>query len=472
MPMPNNSFIQPLFLILGATSANLLFASVGWSQDLFWSDLLLEASYFDRLIDPNLEKFSTNATDLLPSPTDSQIQETAQNNPENNTRPGTTDTRFTLPLFQGNRDFSFGFGSTLGEPTALKGPTRQTVVAAQSTRLSSISIGGFLQQKIGDNQRLVLEAIADFQLLGADLSYSFAPGNLPGIFSVNFSSQQSRVPAFEEGEREVELPGGDEAWVDRLGGGIEYLQRFTPQLQMALGFNYQRVAIRDAAFTSNVSPRDEFGNKLSFSNDGIDVLLTLNFAGLYDTTDDKGYPTSGTRIRFGIDQSFPVGDSSITFTRFAANFSQFFPVKLLNFTEGPQTFILNLQTGTMLGDVPPYDAFILGGTSSVRGYSKGEISTSRSFIQATAEYRFPLFSFTALSQPFDVSGSLFVDYATDFGTADNVTGEPAVVRDKPGDGFGFGFGLNARSPFGLIRLEFGWNDRGGNEIFVVIGDRF
>ncbi|HEY9300177.1 MAG TPA: BamA/TamA family outer membrane protein, partial [Phormidium sp.] len=78
----------------------------------------------------------------------------------------------------------------------------------------------------------------------------------------------------------------------------------------------------------------------------------------------------------------------------------------------------------------------------------------------------------ALRQPFDVSGSLFVDYATDFGTADDVTGKPAVVRDKPGDGLGYGFGLNARSPFGLIRLEFGWNDRGGNEVFVVIGDRF
>lgn len=463
MPTPNKSFIRPLFLVLGATSANLLFSTASWSQDLSWTDLLLEASYFDRLSYPSLEKFSTNAVDLLPNASQSQTREFAQDS---------TDPRVNSSLFPGDKAFSFGFGSILGEPTALKGPTRETVVAAESTALPSFSINGYLQQKIGDNQRLVIEAIGGFELLGVDLSYSIAPGTLPGIFSVNFSSQQSRVPAFEEGEREVELPGGDEPWVDRLGGGIEYSQRLAPQLQMAVGFNYQRIAIRDAAFTSNISPRDELGNELSFSNDGIDVLLTLNFAGLYDTTDNPSYPTSGSRIKFGFDQSLPVGDSSITYTRLAANFTQFFPVRLLNFTEGPQTFILNLQTGTMLGDVPPYEAFNLGGTSSVRGYSKGEISTSRSFIQATAEYRFPVFSFTAFRQPFDVSASLFVDYATDFDTADDVTGKPAVVRDKPGDGLGYGFGLNARSPFGLIRFEVGWNDRGGNEVFVVIGDRF
>lgn len=464
MPTSNKSLIPSLFLILGTASANLLFPTVSWSQDLSWSSLLLEASYFDRLAYPTLEKSSTNAADLLPNASESKLRETAQNTLDNR--------RLNGSVFPGKDGFSIGFGSILEEPTALKGPTRETVVAAESTTVPNIAINGYLQQKIGDNQRVVLEAIAGFELLGVDLSYSVAPTSLPGIFSFNVFSQQSRVPAFEEGERKVELPSGDEPWVDRLGGGIEYLQRLAPQLQMAVGVNYQRVAIRDGAFTSDISPRDEFGNPLSFSNDGIDVLLTLNLAGLYDTTDNPSYPTSGSRIRFGVDQSIPVGDSSITYTRFAANFSQFFPVRLLNFKEGPQTFILNLQTGTMLGDVPPYEAFNLGGASSVRGYSKGEISSSRSFIQATAEYRFPIFSFTALSQPLDVSGMLFVDYASDLGTADNVTGIPAIVRDKPGDGLGYGFGLNARSSFGLIRLEFGWNDRGGNEIFVVIGDRF
>lgn len=466
MPRSNNSFRQPLFLILGATCANILVTNPSWSQDLSWTDLLLEASYFDGLVDRSLEKFSTNAADLLPNTSESQTGETAQNTPNNNAQPGTE------PLFPGSKPLSFGFGSILGEPTTLKGPTRQTVVAAESTTLPNFSIGGYLQQKIGDNQRLLVEAVGGFQFLGIDLSYSVAPGSLPGIFSFNFSSQQSRVAAFDEGRREVELPGGDEPWVDRLGGGIEYSRRLASQLQMAVGLNYQRVAIRDAAFTSNVSPRDEFGNKLSFSDNGIDALLTLNFAGLYDNTDTPSYPTKGTRIRFGVDQSFPVGNASITYTRFAANFTQFFPVRLLNFQQGPQTFILNFQTGTMLGDVPPYEAFVLGGASSVRGYSKGEISTGSSFVQATAEYRFPIFSFSAFRQPFDVSGSLFVDYASDLGTADDVTGKPAVVRDKPGDGLGYGFGLNARSPFGLIRFEFGWNDRGGNEIFVVIGDRF
>ena len=71
-----------------------------------------------------------------------------------------------------------------------------------------------------------------------------------------------------------------------------------------------------------------------------------------------------------------------------------------------------------------------------------------------------------------MGGTLFVDYATDLGSGDTVLGEPAEVRNKPGDGLGFGVGLRARTPVGPARLELGINDDGESEVLFTIGDRF
>ncbi len=92
----------------------------------------------------------------------------------------------------------------------------------------------------------------------------------------------------------------------------------------------------------------------------------------------------------------------------------------------------------MLGDLPPYEAFSLGGSNSVRGYDEGDIGSGRSFLQGTAEYRFPLFSV--------VGGALFADYATDLGSGSSVPGDPAGVRGKPGNGLGYGLGVRVNSP--------------------------
>ena len=85
---------------------------------------------------------------------------------------------------------------------------------------------------------------------------------------------------------------------------------------------------------------------------------------------------------------------------------------MINFSDGPQALAFNVQAGTIIGDLPPYEAFVLGGTNFVRGFPDGEVGSGRSFVQATAEYRFPIFSV--------VGGALFFDYGTTLGTDDNV----------------------------------------------------
>ncbi|MEL6249868.1 MAG: BamA/TamA family outer membrane protein, partial [Cyanobacteria bacterium J06627_15] len=181
-----------------------------------------------------------------------------------------------------------------------------------------------------------------------------------------------------------------------------------------------------------------------------------------DVASDLG---SGNLIRFGTEQSIPVGSGSIFFNRLRSSYSQYVPVNFTGFGEGPETLAFNVQAGTVLGDLPPYEAFSLGGTNSVRGYEEGDLGSGRSFVQATAEYRFPLFTQF-------LGGTLFVDVASDLGSGDSVLGNPAGVRDKPGSGFGYGVGIRVNTPLGALRLDYGFNDQGDSRIHFGLGERF
>ncbi|HEY9626976.1 MAG TPA: BamA/TamA family outer membrane protein [Coleofasciculaceae cyanobacterium] len=445
-----------------------------FTESTLASDLLIEEDIVTQSINavPFDRSSEVTTADLL-------VQNSDDQNPDNGGEE--SDIEDELPELEKDRlsepvvnapQLRFGVGSATGDPTALRGLTRQPAVAALSDHLDSLKFSTYAGLNLGDNQDMLLEVQGGIELLGADLRYSFDPSFLPGVISVNLMSQQARSPSFAEGDRDVDLPNGNSIFVERLGGGVEYYQEVSPEFDFAVALNYQLISIRDGLFASKLQPKDADGNRLTLSNDGQDTLLTLNLIGLYDATDDRSFPTQGTRIRFGADQSIPVGDASIAYTRFSGSFSQFIPFRPFDRDGYPHVLILNVQTGTMLGDVPSYEAFNLGGESSVRGWRQGELATGQSFIQATAEYRFPLFDLTVLRRDVGFGGVVFVDYGNDLGSASEVKGNPGETRDKAGEGFGFGVGLQARSELGLTRLELGINDKGGSELVFTIGGRF
>jgi outer membrane protein insertion porin family len=45
----------------------------------------------------------------------------------------------------------------------------------------------------------------------------------------------------------------------------------------------------------------------------------------------------------------------------------------------------------IVGDLPPYEAFPIGGTNSVRGYSEGGVGSGRNYVAGTAELHWPMF---------------------------------------------------------------------------------
>ena len=295
-------------------------------------------------------------------------------------------------------------------------------------------------------------------------------------YTVNFFRRRSISLIFDGGDPEVFLPNGDRPRVLRTGGGITFtrpLSRdvFTPaEWTVSAGLQYQRVAIKNtdgdvspvACLPGQVDPNCT--EQLSFSGSGTDDLLTVQFGAVRDRRNDLLRPTSGSVLRLGFEQSIPVGEGNILLSRLRGSYSYYIPVSFTHFTKGPQALAFNVQGGTVFGDLPPYEAFSLGGSNSVRGYGEGELGSGRSFIQATAEYRFPIFSI--------VGGALFVDYASDLGTGSDVPGNPAGVRGKPGNGFGYGLGVRVQSPLGPIRVDYGFNDQGDSQLHFGIGERF
>ena len=285
-------------------------------------------------------------------------------------------------------------------------------------------------------------------------------------YTVNAFRRRTISLVFDRGETDVDLPNGDRPRVLRLGGGVTFTRPLSKdplsdaEWTASLGLRYQDVSIRDA--DGDLSPRDELGNLLSFNDDGTDTLATVQFGIVRDLRNNRLQPTKGSFMRLATEQSIPIG--GIFLNRLRGSYSHYIPVSFTNFNEGPQALAFNVQAGTVIGDLPPYEAFPLGGTSSVRGYRDGDLGSGRSFLQATVEYRFPLFSF--------LNGVLFVDAATDIGSGSSVPGDPAGVRDKPGSGFGYGLGVRVRSPLGPIRVDFGINDQGENRVHFGIGERF
>lgn len=313
------------------------------------------------------------------------------------------------------------------------------------------NVGG-INQQLGVN----LQASPRNLQFGASFTSAYRPSN-PNRFGYQIKafSDSSISETFDDS---INLLNGDQVRERQFGGSIT-LQRPINDWQTSVGLNYTRTSIRDR--DGDISPVDELGNPLSFSGTGIDDLTTVSFTAIKDQRDHPIYPTQGTVLSLSTEQSIPIGLGNISMNRLRASYSQYFPVQLLGKVE---VLALNIQGGTTIGDLPPYAAFNLGGVDSVRGYALGDVGSGRSYVLASAEYRFPIFDF--------IGGAVFADFASDFSSGDTVLGQPAPVRGKAGTGFGYGVGVRLDSAIGIIRAEFGFNDQGDSRLQLGIGQRF
>jgi len=216
------------------------------------------------------------------------------------------------------------------------------------------------------------------------------------------------------------------------------------------------------------------------SNDGscpventlVSVIASTSRNNLNNSTN----PTSGNKFRFATEQFISMGENSPTFNRMKASYSFFIPTKLINLTKScrsnnddsedcPQAIGFQLNAGTIIGELPPYEAFCMGGTSSVRGWGTCDLAVSKSFVEGTVEYRFPVWKM--------ISGALFVDAGSDLGTQKDVPGKPGKLLQKSGSGYSIGGGVGVKTPIGPLRLDVASKDLSGDWRYTLgVGWKF
>ncbi|NDJ18876.1 BamA/TamA family outer membrane protein [Myxacorys almedinensis] len=364
---------------------------------------------------------------------------------------------------------------------ALEGDARQTrvVYVLTETRSRAVNVSGGYNDDLGLFGNLGYSD-RNFNGIGQQIGGNLLIGTRDVQFDGRFVSPYRETEPDKLGytisgfrrrgssrvfDDDIRLDNGDRVREGRFGVGVAVNRPIGEGWNGSLGLNYERISLRDS--DGDVVRTDARGNPLSFSGTGIDDLTTINFTATRDTRNNFIDPSDGSLLTLTTDQSIPIGRGSILSNRLQANYSQYMPVNLFNLEQSqgqPEVFAFNLQAGTTLGDLPPYNAFSLGGPNSVRGYDAGTVAISRSFILASAEYRFPIYRI--------IGGAVFADFASDLGSSRSVLGQPGIERDRSGTGFGIGLGVRLKSPFGIIRAGYGINDRGEGRLQIGIGEKF
>ena len=283
----------------------------------------------------------------------------------------------------------------------------------------------------------------------------------------------------------LEKTGGGFSFSRPLNGGDPFK---SAKWRVLAGMNFKKVKMIDSSGNKKPygDPSPTTGNDSEIICIGYspkddscpdeNTLVSFIASTSMNNLNNKVNPTSGNKFSIGSEQFIPVGDNSPTFNRVSASYAFFIPTKFINLTKGcksnndlesdcPQTIGINFKAGTIFGELPPYEAFCLGGSSSVRGWGSCDLAVSKSFAEATAEYRFPIWRM--------ISGALFADAGSDLGSQSDVPGKPGKLLKKSGSGFSLGGGIGVKTPIGPLRLDVASKDFGDDWRYTLgVGWKF
>ena len=283
----------------------------------------------------------------------------------------------------------------------------------------------------------------------------------------------------------LEKTGGGFSFSRPLNGGDPFK---VAKWRVLAGMNFKKVKMIDG--DGNIKPYGDKTPKTGNENDIICIGFTPNdgscpeentLVSVIASTSRNNLnssinPTAGNKFTFATEQFVSMGENSPTFNRMKASYSYFIPTKLINLTKAcksskatsedcPQTIGFQFKSGTILGELPPYESFCMGGTSSVRGWGSCDLAVSKSFVEGTAEYRFPVWRM--------ISGAFFVDAGSDLGSQNDVPGKPGKLLKKSGSGYSLGGGVGVKTPIGPLRLDVASKDLSGDWRYTLgVGWKF
>ena len=318
--------------------------------------------------------------------------------------------------------------------------------------------------------------------LSRDYPQEFKSENNGRIYAVN-DKNTSTTDAFSS--IVLEKTGGGFSLSRPLNGGDPFK---VAKWKVLAGMNFKKVKMIDGSgnkkpygdvtpTTGNISDIICIGYT---PNDGScpaeNTLVSFIASTSRNNLNNTINPTSGNKLTFATEQFVSIGEKSPTFNRMNASYSIFMPTKLINLTKAcrsidstnedcPQAVGFQFKAGTILGELPPYEAFCMGGTSSVRGWGSCDLAVSKSFVEGTIEYRFPIWRM--------LSGALFVDAGSDLGSQKEVPGKPGKLLKKSGSGYSLGGGIGVKTPIGPLRLDVASKDLNGDWRYTLgVGWKF
>lgn len=243
------------------------------------------------------------------------------------------------------------------------------------------------------------------------------------------------------------------------GGSVGFGKELSEYVAGNITYNFEDVEISGIKGNAATIIKEQEGKKITSS---------ISPSIWRDTRDNYLDPTSGTRHALYTTYAGIGGDNY--FGKLLADSVWYFPAMW------GTTFSLRGRAGYASGlpgeTLPLYERFYVGGINTVRGLGFGEAGPrdeqgekigGKTELIFNAEYIFPI------EKNIKLKGVVFFDAGRSFDKTENVS----ISALRPTTGFGFRW----LSPFGPIRLEWGYNlsrksDEGSNKIEFTMGGVF
>lgn len=263
----------------------------------------------------------------------------------------------------------------------------------------------------------------------------------------------------------------------RIGGKIEVARplKQVKNLAGSISIGYEDTDLKEGDYDEIASVYKE--NKIDIAKRAKQLqggtFISIGPSLVYDSRNSILLPTDGWYGSLGFKEYFAVFDSEAeTFGKGNISLRKYFPIG------EKSTFIVGGKAGsTVLGSVPEFEAFRLGGPYSIRGFREGDVGNGEGFMSAVAEFRTPIpFIDRFLNYKIvkDIRLAMFLDAGMLF--EETLTNQ---LYNYPGYAMSVGAGVIVPLPFlGPIRFDYGYpitavgegNKRG--RFTFGIGDRY
>ncbi len=362
-------------------------------------------------------------------------------------------------------------------------------VEVDEKRTGAISLGGGIDTSTGlfgtigymDN---------NFRGLGQELSLNFMTGSgvvLRDSDTVRRSPIQFEAkflePRLKQTMNSLEVAGFFRDYASyqvplaierRYGGEIEFARpiKKVPHLAGSISMGFENVKIKEGdeddileKFADNTDYTEAEAKEQRKKQLKGGSYISVGPSLVYDTRDSILNSRSGWYVSTSLKEA--LGLSGGSYGKISGSVKKFVPVG------EKSSIVFGVKGGSqLLGTMPEFAAFRLGGSDSVRGFREGNVGNGKAFMMATTEFRTPIpfvDKMTKINFVKDMRLAVFADAGSLF--RETVTND---LYNRPGYGISAGLGLRVNIPgLGPLAVDYGYpltsvgsgNHKGGRFTF-------